>query len=182
MSNHCFVGEDRNFGGSELFVDLIPKSCWFTNVRYCVDKEDWDKIRKIVYKRAGYICECCKVNCIESKIPIEAHERWNYDYDTKIQKLVRIIALCKKCHQSTHLGFAKINGKEKEALEHLKLVRNFDLEQLREHVDVSYAIWSEKNQHSWNLDLDLITLNGYNIVKPVYIQDRINIMEEKLNK
>jgi hypothetical protein len=28
-------GEDRSFGGG-LFVDLIPDSCWFTNVRSCV--------------------------------------------------------------------------------------------------------------------------------------------------
>ncbi len=28
-------GEDRAFGAG-LFVDLIPTSCWFTNVRACV--------------------------------------------------------------------------------------------------------------------------------------------------
>lgn len=27
------VGEDREFGGSRLFVDLIPQGCWFKNVR-----------------------------------------------------------------------------------------------------------------------------------------------------
>jgi hypothetical protein len=30
-------GEDRTFGGG-LFVDLVPPSCWFTNVRSCVDQ------------------------------------------------------------------------------------------------------------------------------------------------
>jgi hypothetical protein len=33
-------GEDRTFGGG-LFVDLVPASCWFTNVRSCVDQRDW---------------------------------------------------------------------------------------------------------------------------------------------
>ena len=25
-------GEDRTFGGNGLFVDMVPQSCWFTNV------------------------------------------------------------------------------------------------------------------------------------------------------
>ena len=31
-------GEDRSFG-SGLFVDLVPSSCWFTNVRSCVGQQ-----------------------------------------------------------------------------------------------------------------------------------------------
>src|SRR5699024_3798561 len=33
-------GEDRSFG-TGLYVDLVPSSCWFTNVRYCVSAKDW---------------------------------------------------------------------------------------------------------------------------------------------
>lgn len=182
-NSNSFVlnGEDRNFGSSDLYVDLIPNSCWFTNVRYCIKSSDWNKIRKIVYNRIDYICECCKINCLESKIPIEAHERWSYDYTTRTQKLERIIGLCKLCHQSTHIGFAKINGKEAEALEHLKKVRNFNFEELKEHVDIAYAIWRERNQYVWALDLGLITSNGYEIVKPVETSERKNISNQKIN-
>jgi hypothetical protein len=35
-------GKDRSFG-SGLFVDLVPTSCWFTNVRSCVDQRDWER-------------------------------------------------------------------------------------------------------------------------------------------
>lgn len=175
-----FEGEDRNFGGSELYVDLIPNSCWFTNVRFCVEPSDWNKIRKKVYSRINYICECCYVNCIEKKIPLEAHERWNYDYSTSTQKLVRLIGLCKPCHQSTHIGYAKIIGKEEEALEHLKNVRNFNLEEVKEHVDIAYAIWNERNQYEWNLDLSLITVNGYKLINFVDKSDRKNISKKKI--
>jgi hypothetical protein len=41
------TGEDRTFG-SGLFVDLIPASCWFTNVRSCVSARDWDRLRTVV--------------------------------------------------------------------------------------------------------------------------------------
>lgn len=172
-----FVGENRNFGGSELYVDLIPSSCWFTNVRYCVKPSDWDKIRKKVYSRINYTCECCFRNCIKDKVPIEAHERWDYDYNTHTQKLVRLVGLCKLCHLATHMGFAKISGKEHEAMEHLKKVRNFNSEQLREHIDMAYTIWMERNEFTWNLDLSLITSNGFEIIIPVEKNDRKKISD-----
>jgi hypothetical protein len=179
MQNN-FIGEDRTFGGSELYVDLVPSSCWFTNVRYCVEPCDWDKIRKKVYSRINYTCECCFRNCIKEKIPIEAHERWEYNYFTRTQKLVRLIGLCKPCHLVTHIGFAKISGKEQEALEHLKNIRKFNFEELKEHVDIAYTIWIEKNQIEWELDLSLITSNDFTIAKPVDKTDRKFIVENKL--
>ena len=108
-----------------------------------------DEIRKKVYSRINYTCECCFRNCIIDKVPIEAHERWDYDYNTHTQKLVRLIGLCKPCHLVTHFGFARISGKEEETLEHLKKVRKFNLEELKEYIDIAYAIWLEKNQHTW---------------------------------
>ena len=36
-------GEDRGFG-TGLFVDLVPRSCWFSNVRSC-DRIDWERLR-----------------------------------------------------------------------------------------------------------------------------------------
>ncbi len=38
-------GEDRSFGQG-LFVDLVPSSCWFTNVRWCVTEADWERLRR----------------------------------------------------------------------------------------------------------------------------------------
>lgn len=48
---NLFANEDRNFGSSELFVNLILKSRRLTNVRYCVRKEDWDIIIKNFIRR-----------------------------------------------------------------------------------------------------------------------------------
>ena len=72
-------GENREFGGSLLFVDLVPRSCWFTNVRYCIDPRDWDRVREYIYKRVNYICECCKIDTRANGVELEAHERWLYD-------------------------------------------------------------------------------------------------------
>src|ERR1700704_5060428 len=51
-------GEDRSLGHG-LFVDLVPDTCWFTNVRYCVEPKDWERLRRMVTRRAGMQCEIC---------------------------------------------------------------------------------------------------------------------------
>ncbi|EQD31721.1 hypothetical protein B2A_13732, partial [mine drainage metagenome] len=67
-------GEERGFGGNTLFVDLVPQTAWFTNVRSAVSRGDWDRLRKHVYVRAGNKCEVCGASG-----RLEAHERWEYD-------------------------------------------------------------------------------------------------------
>jgi len=45
-------GEDRSFG-SGLFVDMVPSSCWFTNVRTCVSPKDWERLRRMITSGPG---------------------------------------------------------------------------------------------------------------------------------
>lgn len=65
---HELIGEFPDFGGNTLFVDLVPRSCWFTNVRYCVNPSDWDRLRNFIYSRAKFKCECCN-----SQETLDAH-------------------------------------------------------------------------------------------------------------
>src|SRR5712672_293154 len=93
-------GEDRSFGQG-LFVDLVPDSCWFTNVRSCVTDTDWERLRWPVLRRARVRCEAC--GAAEDRTGgrgLEVHERWHYDYDRRVQSLRRLIALCPACHAS----------------------------------------------------------------------------------
>ena len=161
------IGEDRTFGGNDLFIDLIPRSCWFSNVRSCIHPKDWDRVRHHIYERANYSCECCEINTKEdnSNGQIEAHERWHYDNEKKIQKLVRIIALCHQCHQSTHMGLAGIKGKKQEAIAHLKYVRHFNDDEVNHHYDEAFKLWRERNKNIWELDISLIINNGIKILK-----------------
>lgn len=159
------VGEDRSFGGSYLFVDLIPQSCWFSSARACIHPSDWDRVRNHVYKRVDYKCECCGINTKEHDVPLEAHERWDYNNETKIQKLVRIIALCQQCHRVTHIGFAGILGEREKAIKHLQHVRRFTEEQCDMHIKDAFNIWEERNKYNWKLDLSLLESNGIKLVK-----------------
>jgi hypothetical protein len=76
-------------------VDLIPDSCWFTNVRSCVNQRDWDRLRRMVYRRAKDRCEVCGAGRDPDVDKwLEAHERWEYDEATRTQRLRRIVCLC----------------------------------------------------------------------------------------
>lgn len=149
------VGEDRNFGGNKLFVDLVPSTCWFTNVRTCVHFSDWDRLRRFVYTRANKQCECC-----HAKSTLDAHERWLFDKSTKIQKLMRIIALCKACHEVTHMGLAQIKGRGEPATKHLMDVLGINKHEAKKHIEQAFSIWNERNQLEWELDLTIITDSG----------------------
>ena len=149
-------GEDRTFGGNLLFVDLIPSSCWFTNVRSCVHSSDWDRLRKKIYARANDRCECCG----SSNSGLEAHERWKYDGLRKVQKLMRLVALCRDCHRSTHMGLASVQGKEKEAKEHLQRMRMFSVEEVDNHIDEAFELFEDRSESKWELDLSILTSSG----------------------
>lgn len=169
------IGEDREFGGNTLFIDLVPSTCWFSNVRSCIHPKHWDRVRNYIYERTNYSCECCGINTKEDTTngQLEAHERWNYDEENKIQKLTRIVSLCHQCHQSTHMGLAGILGKRNEAETHLKKVCIFTDEQVKLHRDEAFALWRKRNESEWKLDISLITNNDIQIKNPDAVNNRI---------
>jgi len=152
------IGEDRTAGGNELYIDMIPKTSYFKNVRYCFSNNDWDIIRNHIYNRVNNRCECCGVK--RSKF-LEAHERWQYDYETNTQKLIRIIALCKLCQQATHYGHSKMKKDITKINEHIKKVKKINDEELKEHIKDAYDIWKERNKVEWKIDLSIIENSNF---------------------
>src|SRR5207302_1396445 len=84
-------------GETRLTVELVPSSCWYTNVRSHVPKTVWDRLRRQVAAEAGNRCEICGGR--GRRWPVECHEVWEYDDDEKIQRLQRLVALCPACHE-----------------------------------------------------------------------------------
>src|SRR5688500_8134041 len=42
-----------------LTVELVPRTCWFSNLRSELSQDEWDRLRRSVYERAGNRCEVC---------------------------------------------------------------------------------------------------------------------------
>lgn len=169
-------GEDRSFG-SGLFVDLVPSSCWFTNVRSCVERRDWDRLRHMVYRRAGNKCEVCGAerDAVASRW-LETHERWKYDDAMRVQHLARIICLCTFCHEATHFFFtAEIRGHRDRALQQLMDVNGWSVDSAEQHVDTAYRDWERRSVTHWSLNLSILTNAGIHLNEPPAAADRAHI-------
>lgn len=158
----------------KIHIELVPKTCWFSNVRSQVATSDWDWLRKQAYKAANHKCEVCG-----AKGRLEAHEIWHYDDQKLIQKLHSITAVCKPCHELYHLGFASINGKLPQALKRLSKVNSWPMETTKEYVDIVFEIWMARSRKNWTLDLQF--LDNCNIPYNIIDKDkRLDFAMEKL--
>ncbi|RZD80934.1 DUF5710 domain-containing protein [Streptomyces albidoflavus] len=168
-------GEDRTLGDG-LFVDLVPSSCWFTNVRSCVTPRDWERLRRMITRRARMRCEACGTG--EDRTAqrwLEAHERWVYDDATRIQYLKRLICLCTDCHTVTHYGYAQVRGLESKAFAHLTKVTKMDGVAARRHIDAAFATWRRRSAVTWKLDLSILTDAGITLKRPPSAEKRPGI-------
>lgn len=158
-------GEDRSFGGNSLFVDLIPASCFFKNVRSDIKESHWRVLSKLVRARAGGQCETCgAAEDPESGNYLDAHERWHYDDATHVQKLMRIVSLCKSCHLHTHMGYANIQGKSEEAIAHKMKVSGLSRAEVDQEIEAAFKLWEQRNRGSWKLDLGILTNSGVRVL------------------
>ena len=142
-----------------LTVELVPATCWYANVRSNVPAAEWDALRRAVYRRANYRCEVCGAQ--GSAHPVECHEVWHYDDVAKVQRLVRLIALCPACHQVKHIGLASVQGKLDQALRHLAKVNGWTASQSRAYVEEVFAVWAKRSEHEWQLDTSLLETPEY---------------------
>ena len=61
-------------GANRLTIELVPQTCWFSNVRSEVSAADWDRLRKLTSNAAGGRCEVCGGR--GPRWPVECHEIW----------------------------------------------------------------------------------------------------------
>jgi hypothetical protein len=173
-------GEDREFG-SGLFVDMVPESCWFTNVRTCVDQRDWERLRRMITGRAGHRCEVCgRGEDRATQRWLEAHERWHYDEQAGVQTLRRLVCLCSSCHLATHMGYANVTGRSEQAIAHLRAVTGMTHAQAMAHIDAAGQLWSTRSARTWALDLSMLTDGGVRLARPETPAGRAATAERRL--
>lgn len=134
----------------ELYVDLVPRSAWFSNLRSELQPSEWAACKKLTFQRAKYRCEVCGGRGPDH--PVECHERWSYDDELGVQTLIGLIALCPDCHEATHIGSARIKGRFDEARAHLMAVNGWSETQVDNHVDEAFEVWLRRSEAQWLLD------------------------------
>ena len=134
----------------KLGFEMVPDSCWYSNLRSILSAEQWNAVRRDAYSRAEGKCMICGA---PSK-RLEAHERWSYDEENCIQKLETVIAVCRDCHEVIHIGRTSLLGSEKSASEHFMKVNGASYPEYRKALCEANEAHRRRNKVSeWKLDL-----------------------------
>lgn len=134
----------------KLFVDLVPSSAWFSNLRSELLPSEWNAVRKSTYEASNHLCSACGGR--GSSHPVECHERWAYDEKTQMQTLLRLCSLCPACHEASHMGFANVRGRGQEARQHLSMVNKWTQRETEAHVDTAFDTFVRRSAMKWTLD------------------------------
>jgi hypothetical protein len=141
-----------------LSIELVPESCWYSNVRSNVSPDIWETLKKRTFHKAGYVCEICGEK--GKTWPVECHEIWSYDDQLHIQKLQELIALCPSCHEVKHMGFANTQGRGEIAMQHLATINHWSTQKTNEYVLNCFHLWQQRSQHPWTLDITWLETQG----------------------
>jgi 5-methylcytosine-specific restriction endonuclease McrA len=153
----------------KLQIELVPKSCWWSNVRSNLTDKQWDGIRKPIYLKASFRCEICG-EC-GTKHPVECHEIWVYDDINLIQKLQSFQALCPLCHEVKHIGRAGILGNGKRAFERFRKINGLTIKTAKIMEAAVSRQWGIRTMKEWKLDIEYLKEHGLN---PEELKDRRN--------
>ena len=150
---------DKPAGEPKLPIELVPSTCWYTNVRSNVPVAEWDALRRAVYHRAKNRCEVC--GGWGKTHPVECHEVWHYDDRARVQRLTGFTALCPDCHRVKHIGLANVQGKSVQALSHLARVNGWTAHESRAYVAEAFKLWARRSKYEWQLDTSLLETEAY---------------------
>jgi 5-methylcytosine-specific restriction endonuclease McrA len=134
----------------KLDFEFIPDGCWYSNLRTILSKKQWDFLKVDAKARALGKCAICG----KKTAKLEAHERWSYDKENRVQKLDDIIAVCKDCHSVIHINRTYLKGDAEKAENHFMKVNNCNYANFRKAMGEANEKHKELNQISeWGLDL-----------------------------
>ncbi len=134
----------------KLNFEPVPDSCWYSNLRSILSKEQWDVVRKDAYARANGKCMICGAPAKR----LEAHEKWSYDEKNHVQKLEDVVAICRACHEVIHIGRTQLMGREKQACDHFMKVNGCSYAEYRKALGEANEAHQRRNRvPEWKLDI-----------------------------
>lgn len=147
-----------------LQVELVPSSCWYRNVRSNVSPGTWTMLQRNTFVAAGYRCEIC--DGVGPTHPVECHEVWEFDDRLRLQKLVRLIALCPRCHRVKHIGHTLAHGRSdrtEEALGWFCEVNQVPPVTALAHIQSVFDQHGIRSQQRYQLDVELLRQYGIDL-------------------
>ena len=148
-----------------LELDLIPHTCWHSNLRTILTPESWRTIRAKTLDAAEHACELCGAEA-EPDRPLECHEKWFFDHEALSQRLERLMCLCKSCHTVKHWGRSKKHNPHDALFIHLLEVNGWGVEQAQAHIRDAYAKVVAYGSTPWTIDISYLDREGLDYTIP----------------
>lgn len=145
----------------KLQIELVPSSCWWSNVRKVVTLQQWDNIRHPVFKAAKFHCEICGEQGINH--PVECHEVWAYEEKIMTQTLKYFQALCPLCHEVKHIGLAGMRGNSERAFLRFRTINNLEETLARNIKTAVFKQWRIRSMQNWKLNIEILSQYGLNL-------------------
>ncbi len=134
----------------KLKFELVPDSCWYSNLRSILPKKAWDFLRAYAKEKSGNKCAICGAKVKR----LDTHEVWSYNIKDGVQKLEDVISVCRNCHSVIHIGRTQICGDEEKAEKHFMRVNNATYVEYRQALGEANRLHQERNKvKEWKLDL-----------------------------
>lgn len=144
-----------------LIVDLIPSTTWHASLANVLVKSCWDDLRAEAAAVAGG-CEECGVSS-----GLECHERWAYDAEHSVQRLLGFETLCGSCHETRHLGFASVRGRFDQVFGRLCVANRILPNEREAYYGIIVRRFRSRSAQYWDLDLSLLAGRGLRLKKAV---------------
>ena len=143
----------------KLDIELVPSTCWFSNIRTILSDGQWKMVSKIVRQKNNYTCLFCGIKDIPKNI--HCHEEWEYDHKNKTQYLKRFVSICYKCHYVKHMGKSNVDGKGAMAKTQLMKVNGLNEMDAELYIENEFHLWKVRSLFEWDLDISKLEKMGF---------------------
>jgi len=151
-------GEDRAFGGTQLFTDLLPQPSSFTTIEAHLSYRQRDTLWAHVLERSNHQCELCGTK--ENRrggIRLHLRDRWGYDDEQSRATLRRILLLCTPCYLASRLCVTN-EGMEEQSVAQLQKINGWPEQQAREYLRESFYLWRSRSGRSWVISAAILDI------------------------
>ena len=150
----------------KLKIEMIPRTAYGQNLRSLLSDREWRAISLFVREGSGCVCEICSKQ-VENIGMMDAHEVWKYQKikgkngkKQYVQKLKKIVAICKECHAVKHLGHSKHSGDYQHMVEHFVMVNNCSPFCFKQAESKSYIRFNKRSKHKWKMQIGVFKIRN----------------------
>ncbi len=136
--------------------DAIPSTSWGSNLHHLLIPAAWESFRQETFAKTGNHCEICGW-----WNGLDCHELWEYHEPIEgipsdvcgVQRLVRLMPLCSRCHETYHLGLASMQRRIQQAGDRLGSYNRYTPRETEEYCYLNKENWQRRSRRPWALDL-----------------------------